>query len=251
MALSQGQVSTSEKRSSFRVFVQDISSEKSKRPLSLRPWATIKDLKQLLSSTLRLPPSLLTLYFGHQTLPNHWTLQDSGIYRSGETILYTIFATTNSANSSKVNGGMRRAASSNSLALRAGYLSANGSSSCTNSPVSPKRSISGASLNCLTTNPNPNPNNNTSFPTPSPATTPQITIISALLDKTDRSLLRTLRKCQLGMQVGRRPKQTLEGSGGTYLLEVSERSEHALRKTRILAMCLVKTATDGKNPLLN
>ncbi len=62
-----------------------------KRPLPCRPWSTISDLKSLLAPLLHVPPPSQRLYFGPSPpLPNNRTLQDVGVYRSGETILFDV-----------------------------------------------------------------------------------------------------------------------------------------------------------------
>lgn len=66
-----------------------------KRPITVRTWSTIKDVKDLLQQHLHVPPSAQRLYFGPLLtsageLPNHRTLHDAGIYRSGETLLLDI-----------------------------------------------------------------------------------------------------------------------------------------------------------------
>lgn len=61
----------------------------------MRTWATVKDVKDILQQHLHIPPSAQHLYFGPLMtsggeLPNHRTLNDAGIYRSGETLLLDI-----------------------------------------------------------------------------------------------------------------------------------------------------------------
>ena len=62
-----------------------------KRPINFRSWSTIKDVKDRLSQLLHVPPCNQRLFFGPgNDLPNHRTLYDAGIYRSGETLLFDI-----------------------------------------------------------------------------------------------------------------------------------------------------------------
>jgi len=80
----------------IKIFVKDVRDRHGKkRPLSVRSWSTIKDVKDQLQHLLHVPPSSQRLYFGPlmisgKELPNYRTLQDAGIYRSGETLLLDI-----------------------------------------------------------------------------------------------------------------------------------------------------------------
>jgi len=82
--------------SDLKIFIKDVHDKNGrKRPLSVKPWATVKDVKDLLCKHLHVAPHLQALYFGPlvtrtSELPNHRTLQDAGIYRSGETLLLKI-----------------------------------------------------------------------------------------------------------------------------------------------------------------
>lgn len=75
----------------LKLFVRDVREGK-KRPVQVRSWSTIKDVKDTLSQILNVPVHSIRLYFGPlltsgRDLPNHRTLHDAGIYRSGETLL--------------------------------------------------------------------------------------------------------------------------------------------------------------------
>mmetsp|Transcript_16787 Transcript_16787/g.48223 ORF Transcript_16787/g.48223 Transcript_16787/m.48223 type:complete len:943 (+) Transcript_16787:682-3510(+) len=80
----------------LRIFVRDVSDKQGKkRPLTVRTWSTVKDVKDCLRQHLGVPPSSQRLYFGPLMtsggeLPNHRTLHDAGIYRSGETLLLEV-----------------------------------------------------------------------------------------------------------------------------------------------------------------
>mmetsp|Transcript_7946 Transcript_7946/g.10384 ORF Transcript_7946/g.10384 Transcript_7946/m.10384 type:complete len:741 (+) Transcript_7946:89-2311(+) len=80
----------------LKLFVRDVRDRQGrKRPITLKSWSTIQDIKNLLQQSLHVPSSAQLLYFGPLMtsgveLPNHWTLQDAGIHRSGETILLDI-----------------------------------------------------------------------------------------------------------------------------------------------------------------
>lgn len=93
------------KHNSFRepdlkLFVRDVREGK-KRPIKVKSWSTIKDVKDTLSQVMYIPVTTIRLYFGPlltsgRELPNHRTLHDAGIYRSGETLLLDIKNTSDS-----------------------------------------------------------------------------------------------------------------------------------------------------------
>lgn len=80
----------------LKVFIKDVhDTQGRKRPLTVRPWATIKDVKDQLTKHLHIPASSQSLYFGPvlskgKELPNHRSLQDAGIYKNGETLFLEI-----------------------------------------------------------------------------------------------------------------------------------------------------------------
>jgi hypothetical protein len=80
----------------LKIFVRDVRDpQERKRAIKVRSWSTIKDVKHVIQRELHIPPSAQRLYFGPLMtsggeLPNHRTLQDAGIYRSGETVLLDI-----------------------------------------------------------------------------------------------------------------------------------------------------------------
>ncbi|KAL7522280.1 hypothetical protein ACHAWX_006971 [Stephanocyclus meneghinianus] len=82
--------------SDLKIFIKDVHDKNGrKRPLTVKPWATVKDVKDLLCKHLHVAPHLQKIYFGPlltraTELPNHRTLQDAGIYRSGETLFLKI-----------------------------------------------------------------------------------------------------------------------------------------------------------------
>lgn len=80
----------------LKVFIKDVDDiHGRKRPLTVKTWSTIKDVKDAVQKLLHVPPSAQRLYFGPimtsgSDLPNHRTLNDAGIYRSGETLYLEI-----------------------------------------------------------------------------------------------------------------------------------------------------------------
>lgn len=88
---------TSSNNFDLKLFIKDVHDKHGrKRPLSVKPWASIKDVKDLLANHLHVPPSSQRLYLcpvlltSARELPNHRTLMDAGIYRNGETLLLEI-----------------------------------------------------------------------------------------------------------------------------------------------------------------
>mmetsp|Transcript_12980 Transcript_12980/g.27970 ORF Transcript_12980/g.27970 Transcript_12980/m.27970 type:complete len:903 (+) Transcript_12980:1530-4238(+) len=80
----------------LKVFIKDVHDKNGhKRAIMVRPWASVKDVKDQLTKHLHVPASSQVLYFGPllssaKELPNHRLLQDAGIYRNGETLLLEI-----------------------------------------------------------------------------------------------------------------------------------------------------------------
>mmetsp|Transcript_27405 Transcript_27405/g.62926 ORF Transcript_27405/g.62926 Transcript_27405/m.62926 type:complete len:441 (-) Transcript_27405:1157-2479(-) len=76
----------------LKIFIKDVRDKQGrKRPVNVRSWSTVKDVKDQLYQLLNVPPSSQRLFFGPiNDLPNHRTLNDAGIYRSGETLLFDI-----------------------------------------------------------------------------------------------------------------------------------------------------------------
>jgi hypothetical protein len=78
------------------LFVRDVRDRQGrKRPVTVRSWSTIKDVKDAIQKIIDVPSSMQRLFYGPLLtsggeLPNHRTLQDAGIYRSGETVLLDI-----------------------------------------------------------------------------------------------------------------------------------------------------------------
>jgi hypothetical protein len=104
----------------LKIFVRDVRQGR-KRSITVRSWSTIKDVKDIIQQTIHVPPQSQRLYFGPlltsgKELPNHRTLHDAGIYRSGETLLLDIKSGVTSSSSSTTLVGR----SSSIFALRPG-----------------------------------------------------------------------------------------------------------------------------------
>jgi hypothetical protein len=86
----------SQRGTDIKIYVRDVRDpEQKKRALTVRSWSTIKDVKDVLKDLIHVPPSAQRLYYGplltsKGELPNHRSLHDAGIYRSGETLLLDI-----------------------------------------------------------------------------------------------------------------------------------------------------------------
>ena len=112
---------TAAKGPDLRIFVRDVSDRQGKkRPLTVRTWSTVKDVKDCLRQHLGVPPSSLRLYFGPLMtsggeLPNHRTLHDAGIYRSGETLLLEVKKSAGSNTGGGSTAGASALASISSL----------------------------------------------------------------------------------------------------------------------------------------
>jgi len=87
---------------SLRVSVRDMRNPlAAKRSLTLRPWSTIKDVKNILQKQLGIPPTSQNLYLGPQgPLKNTRTLNDIGIYTSSSTLLLEVGNSTRPSSNS-------------------------------------------------------------------------------------------------------------------------------------------------------
>jgi len=80
----------------LKVYIKDVADKHGrKRVLNMKTWSTIKDIKDAVQKLLHVPQSAQLIYFGPLmasglALPNHRTLSDAGVYRSGETLLLKI-----------------------------------------------------------------------------------------------------------------------------------------------------------------
>jgi hypothetical protein len=92
----------------LKIFIKDVGDHqqsRKKRPITIKTWSTVKDVKDVLQQHLHVPASCQRLFF-HPSLgelPNHRTLQDAGIYRNGDTLLLEMTSHHNSAHSSSLN----------------------------------------------------------------------------------------------------------------------------------------------------
>lgn len=90
----------------LKVYIKDVADANGrKRPLKMKTWSTIKDVKDSIQKQLHVPQSAQLLFFGplmssEKGLPNHRTLTDAGIYRSGETLMLRIKGEVGTASSS-------------------------------------------------------------------------------------------------------------------------------------------------------
>ncbi|CAJ1969230.1 unnamed protein product [Cylindrotheca closterium] len=76
----------------LKLFVVDVDDKsRRKRPITVQSWCCVKDIKDIVHRTIHYPPHSQRLFFGPlmtsgQELPNHRSLHDAGIYKSGETL---------------------------------------------------------------------------------------------------------------------------------------------------------------------
>jgi phosphatidylinositol 4-kinase type 2 len=96
VSMDQKKSKSSHPSPDLRLFVRDVRDPQSKkRPITVRPWATVKDVKDTIQQLIHVQSSAQRLYFGPlltsgKELPNHRSLFDAGIDRSGETLLLDI-----------------------------------------------------------------------------------------------------------------------------------------------------------------
>mmetsp|Transcript_924 Transcript_924/g.1957 ORF Transcript_924/g.1957 Transcript_924/m.1957 type:complete len:772 (+) Transcript_924:683-2998(+) len=87
----------------LQLYFRDVRQGK-KKQITVRSWSTILDVKKIIQQKIHLPIQSQHLYFGPlltsgKPLPNHRTLHDAGIYRSGETILLDVKSGSSSVSS--------------------------------------------------------------------------------------------------------------------------------------------------------
>lgn len=89
----------------LKLFIKDVRDrQQRKRAITIRSWSTVQEVKHVIQKIMHIPPSAQRLYFGPLLssggeLPNHRSLHDAGIYRSGETLLLDIKASSSAASS--------------------------------------------------------------------------------------------------------------------------------------------------------
>ena len=93
--------------SDIQLYFRDVRQGK-KKHITVRSWSTILDVKKIIQGKIHLPIQAQHLYFGPlltsgKPLPNHRTLHDAGIYRSGETILLDVKAGSSPMFSSSIS----------------------------------------------------------------------------------------------------------------------------------------------------
>jgi len=192
----------------LKLFVRDVRDrQRKKRPVTVRSWSTVKDVKDAIRQAMKIPPCSQRLFFGPLLtsggeLPNHRTLHDVGIYRSGETILLDIKSSTN---------------------LPSTLSSASSSSSCTNGGGATPSSASAFSLSTSSSS------SSLYSLRPSP-TCNDVCISSSMMDSTPRRLRSLVQEARRGFALGLKPEFVLEGSGGTYFLHDARKAKIAVFK---------------------
>jgi len=90
----------------LKLFVKDVQDPHSnKRPITVKSWSTIKDVKDVLHQMMSIPPSMQRLFFGPfmtsgAPLPNHRLLHDAGIYKNEQVLYLEIKGLPSSSSSS-------------------------------------------------------------------------------------------------------------------------------------------------------
>mmetsp|Transcript_18045 Transcript_18045/g.37562 ORF Transcript_18045/g.37562 Transcript_18045/m.37562 type:complete len:851 (+) Transcript_18045:320-2872(+) len=170
----------------FKVFVRDVQDNLGhKRAFYVKPWTTIKDIKDRLSSLLSIPPASQRLFYGpSQPLKNNRTLNDVGVYKTGATLLLDIVGRPVPHQSSTPTNSAASSTSNSPRASREGHF------------FNTSRTIHFP----------PNPDGCSISVTPS------------LLPLTSRSLLKTITQADRAFSLNLKPLATLDGSGGTYIL---------------------------------
>lgn len=175
----------------LKLFVKDVDDPHGrKRPLVIKTWASVKDVKDAIKNLLHVPPSAQRIYYGPlmasgADLPSHRSLADAGIYRSGETIYLEVKNMGNIMSSTPGNSPDFESTSSPSP-----------SSICT-------LKSKGAHDVCIS---------------------------KSVLDLTPKPLRRTIQQARRGLALGLKPALVLDGSGGTYFLHDARKVKVAVFK---------------------
>lgn len=178
----------------LKLFVKDVDDPHGrKRPLTIKTWATVKDVKDAIKNLLHVPPSAQRIYYGPlmasgADLPNHRSLSDAGIYRSGETIYLEVKNVGNIMSSGIGNGH-------------------------------------GTNLETTSTSPSPS-----SICTLKSKGAHDVCISKSVLDLTPKPLRRTIQQARRGLALGLKPALVLDGSGGTYFLHDARKVKVAVFK---------------------
>jgi len=84
--------SASQSKEDFVVYLVDAWKDRAmlggKRRLKVKAWATTRDIKFAVAKLLRIPSSRQRLFFRSRELKDHRTLEESGIHKSGATLLF-------------------------------------------------------------------------------------------------------------------------------------------------------------------
>jgi hypothetical protein len=178
----------------LKIFIKDVSDPHSKkRPITVKTWSTIKDVKDVVQKMLSIPPALQKLYYGPFmtsgiSLPNHRTLHDAGIYKNGQILYLEIKGLPLSSSSSSLSGP-------------------NVSSSLSASKHKTQYDLSTLKL-----------------------VENDICISKAMFDTTPRHLKSIIKHCRYALACGIKPVLVLDGSGGTYFLHDIKKNKIAVFK---------------------
>ena len=61
-----------------------------RRKLEVTPWTTVRETKALVAKLLKIPPGRQRLFWRSSELVDARTLEESGIHKSGETLLFDV-----------------------------------------------------------------------------------------------------------------------------------------------------------------
>ena len=187
------------------VYLQDAWKDRAmlggRRKLKVKAWATVRDVKIAVAKLLKIPQSRQRLFFRSRELKDHRTLEESGIHRSGSTLLFDARL------------------SWNCNVICSELLSPSQQSK--KGPVFPS---SGSSTNGSLCSPRP-PESPTQFMQKTTTETSLEPVSCAALHGTDGALPSTLQRAMLKARralfvpgKAKAPELALEGTGGTYFM---------------------------------
>ena len=196
---------------SISIYVKDFRDPlERKKKLILRPWASIKDIKDQLQVVFNVPSNVQKLYFHGRELKNAHNLQQCGIYQDNVVVDFVA----------------RRA---NNLAFLYGTDS-NSNSNASPSTISSSSSstttfLKSASLNGLKTSSSSSSSSSSSMRTSSSSTLhvtksmPVVNIHPYGAHLLPVALMKVLHQALQGLALGLAPVLAMDGTGGTYFLK--------------------------------
>lgn len=189
---------------SISIYVKDFRDPlERKKKLILRPWASIKDIKDQLQVIFNVPSNVQKLYFHGRELKNAHNLQECGIYQDNVVIDFVARRANNLAFFYGTDEGDAAPPSATNT---------NSSDTPTLTRRSSATNANGANINANTKSPARAPN------LPRAATT-SVNILPYGAHLLPVTLMKVMHQALQGLALGLAPVLAMDGTGGTYFLK--------------------------------